>query len=203
MSATPTPSPRRGLCALPVRHHHRHVPDHAWHPHMRCNAKLPSFVKPFPILSARPATTARTIPRPITSFPHRGDVGCFQRPGALEKPQGRSAVFRGVQLRRLPRERHCRGVQVSVGHGESKAVATAGSRHAQVAAVLPRHAGGAGGLKRNYELITAMDAWVGEHLRALEESGEADNTSFFSGATTGSACRGPSVGCTIPGRAFR
>ncbi|MEM7386077.1 MAG: sulfatase/phosphatase domain-containing protein, partial [Verrucomicrobiota bacterium] len=30
--------------------------------------------------------------------------------------------------------------------------------------------------KRNYELITALDEWVGEHLRALEEAGLADTT---------------------------
>lgn len=33
--------------------------------------------------------------------------------------------------------------------------------------------------KRNYELITAMDAWVGEHLNALEEAGLADDTIVF------------------------
>ena len=33
--------------------------------------------------------------------------------------------------------------------------------------------------KRNYELITAMDLWVGEHLRALKASGEAENTIVF------------------------
>ncbi|MEM7476031.1 MAG: sulfatase-like hydrolase/transferase [Planctomycetota bacterium] len=30
--------------------------------------------------------------------------------------------------------------------------------------------------KRNYELITAMDHWSGEHLKALEDAGLADNT---------------------------
>ncbi len=36
--------------------------------------------------------------------------------------------------------------------------------------------------KRNYELITAMDAWAGEHLSALEQAGLSDNTIviFFS-----------------------
>ena len=29
---------------------------------------------------------------------------------------------------------------------------------------------------RYYDVITAMDRWVGEHLQALEEAGEADNT---------------------------
>lgn len=30
--------------------------------------------------------------------------------------------------------------------------------------------------KRNYELITAMDAWVGDHIDALKEAGEYENT---------------------------
>ena len=30
--------------------------------------------------------------------------------------------------------------------------------------------------ERNYELITAMDHWAGEHLRALDEAGLADDT---------------------------
>lgn len=30
--------------------------------------------------------------------------------------------------------------------------------------------------KRNYELITAMDAWVGNHITALKEAGEYENT---------------------------
>ncbi|GAB5406239.1 MAG: sulfatase-like hydrolase/transferase [Aureliella sp.] len=36
--------------------------------------------------------------------------------------------------------------------------------------------------KRNYELITAMDAWAGEHLDALDKAGLSDNTIvvFFS-----------------------
>ena len=33
--------------------------------------------------------------------------------------------------------------------------------------------------KRNYELITALDVWVGEHLRELEAAGQADNTIVF------------------------
>ncbi|MEM7697024.1 MAG: sulfatase-like hydrolase/transferase [Verrucomicrobiota bacterium] len=33
--------------------------------------------------------------------------------------------------------------------------------------------------KRNYELITALDYWVGDHLAALEEAGVADNTIVF------------------------
>ncbi|MEN8871028.1 MAG: sulfatase-like hydrolase/transferase, partial [Akkermansiaceae bacterium] len=30
--------------------------------------------------------------------------------------------------------------------------------------------------KRNYELITAMDVWVGDHIEALKEAGEYENT---------------------------
>jgi uncharacterized sulfatase len=30
--------------------------------------------------------------------------------------------------------------------------------------------------KRNYELITAMDAWVGDHIAALKQAGEYENT---------------------------
>ncbi|MEM1295954.1 MAG: sulfatase-like hydrolase/transferase [Verrucomicrobiota bacterium] len=33
--------------------------------------------------------------------------------------------------------------------------------------------------KRNYELITAMDAWAGDHLKALEDAGLLDNTIVF------------------------
>ena len=33
--------------------------------------------------------------------------------------------------------------------------------------------------KRNYELITAMDAWIGEHLAALKAAGEYENTIIF------------------------
>ncbi|MEM8733585.1 MAG: sulfatase-like hydrolase/transferase [Planctomycetota bacterium] len=33
--------------------------------------------------------------------------------------------------------------------------------------------------KRNYELITAMDQWAGDHLRELEEAGLAENTIVF------------------------
>ncbi|MEO0448637.1 MAG: sulfatase/phosphatase domain-containing protein, partial [Verrucomicrobiota bacterium] len=33
--------------------------------------------------------------------------------------------------------------------------------------------------KRNYEVITAADAWAGDHLRALEEAGLAENTIVF------------------------
>ena len=151
---------------MPVRHHHRHVSDHAWHPPHAVQRQAAVVREAVPHSPPRGRLLLHEqFQDRLPVFCTEGDVGCLQRPGALEKPPCRSAVFRGVQLRRLPRERHCRGVQVPVGHGELKAVATAGSRHAQVAAVLPRHAGGAGGLEAQLR-ANHCDGCVGRRASA-------------------------------------
>ena len=57
--------------------------------------------------------------------------------------------------------------------------------------------------KRNYELITAMDAWAGRLIAQLKEDGLYDNTIIFFWSDHGVGLPEPSVGCTIPARACR
>ena len=148
--------------------------------HMRCNAKLPSFVKPFPILLREAGYYCTNNSKTDYQFSAPRETWDISSRWAHWKNRKAGqpffAVFNFV------------GCHESGIAGESKYQSVTenlkpSQRQNPNTLKLPPYYPDTPVVredwKRNYELITAMDAWVGEHLRALESSGEAENTIVF------------------------
>ena len=148
--------------------------------HMRCNAKLPSFVKPFPMLLRSAGYYCTNNSK--TDYQFSAPKGTWDVSSGRAHWKNRKA---GQPFFAVFNFGGCHESGIA---GESKyrsvtEVLNPSQRQDPGALKLPPYYPDTPIVredwKRNYELITAMDAWVGEHLRALEASGEADNTIVF------------------------
>ncbi|MEM9368934.1 MAG: sulfatase-like hydrolase/transferase [Planctomycetota bacterium] len=145
--------------------------------HMRCNAELPDHVRPFPVWMREAGYYCTNNSKQDYQFKtpkeawdeSSGKAHWNKRP---DKSQPFFAVFNYT------------GCHESGIASESKynKVVGDGKRHDRgiVAASLPPYYPDTPATRddwgRYYDVITAMDTWVGGHLRALEEAGEAENT---------------------------
>ena len=148
--------------------------------HMRCNANLPEFLKPFPIYLREAGYYCTnnsktdyqfTAPKQIwdasssrAHWKNRNSnqpfFAVFNFTGCHESGIASSSKYRSVTKNLKPLQRQD-PVQLKLPpyYPDTPVVRE--------------------DWKRNYELITAMDVWVGDHLRALKASGEAGNTIVF------------------------
>ena len=148
--------------------------------HMRCNANLPEFLKPFPMYLREAGYYCTnnsktdyqfTAPKQIwdassskAHWKNRNSnqpfFAVFNFTGCHESGIASGAKYRSVTKNLKPLQ-----------------------RQDPVQLMLPPYYPDTPVVredwKRNYELITAMDVWVGDHLRALKASGEAENTIVF------------------------
>ena len=148
--------------------------------HMRCNAKLPSFVKPFPILMREVGYYCTNNSK--TDYQFSAPKGTWDVSSGKAHWKNRKAGqpffavfnFGGCHESGIAGESKYRLVTQDLKPEQRQNPMTL-----QLPPYYPDTPVVREDWKRNYELITAMDAWVGEHLRELEASGEADNTIVF------------------------
>ena len=148
--------------------------------HMRCNASLPDSIVPFPMLLRKAGyyctNNSKTDyqfkkPSPKTIWDESGSKAHWKN----RKPnQPFFAVFNFTGC-------HESGIADESKYRKVTANLTANQRQDPTKlATLPPYYPDTPIVredwKRNYELITAMDAWAGEHLNALEDAGLSDNT---------------------------
>ena len=148
--------------------------------HMRCNAKLPSFVKPFPILLREAGYYCTNNSK--TDYQFSAPRETWDASNGRAHWKNRKACqpffavfnFGGCHESGIAGESKYRSVTANLKPSQRQDPGTL-----KLPPYYPDTPVVREDWKRNYELITAMDAWVGEHLRALEASGESDNTIVF------------------------
>lgn len=151
--------------------------------HMRSNAKLPQWMRPFPQLMREAGYYCTNNSKTDYQFSN-------PTPGEIWDESSSSAHWKN-----RPQEKPFFAVFNFQGCHESGIAGTAKYRTVtrdlspeqrqdpQALTTLPPYYPDTPvtreDWKRNYELITAMDAWVGEHLRALRDAGLYENTIIF------------------------
>ncbi len=148
--------------------------------HMRCNAKLPKFLKPFPIYLREAGYYCTNNSKTDYQFsvPNQtwdaSSSNAHWKNRSSDQPFFAVFNFTGCHESGIAGERKYRSVTKNLKPLQ---------RQDPVKLKLPPYYPDTPVVredwKRNYELITAMDVWVGDHLRALRASGEADNTIVF------------------------
>ena len=148
--------------------------------HMRCNAKLPEFLKPFPMYLRQAGYYCTNNAKTDYQFTATKQIWDASSGKAHWKNRNSNQPFFAVF--------NFTGCHESGIAGDSKYRSVTKNlkrlqRQDPVQLKLPPYYPDTPVVredwKRNYELITAMDLWVGEHLRALKASGEAENTIVF------------------------
>lgn len=148
--------------------------------HMRCNATLPKWLKPFPQLMQDAGYFCTNSSKTDYQFSKPGSRDIWNENGGQahwrNRPEGKPffAVFNFTGC-------HESGI---AGEAKYKSVTSVldDSQRQDAAALstLPPYYPDTSvtreDWKRNYELITAMDVWAGEHLDALKEAGQLENT---------------------------
>tara|TARA_R110002096_G_scaffold4493_4_gene20775 strand:- start:4949 stop:6817 length:1869 start_codon:yes stop_codon:yes gene_type:complete len=151
--------------------------------HMRCNATLPDFVKPFPIYlreagyyCTNNSKTDYQFGKPGTNeiwdsngskahWKNRNEdqpfFAVFNFTGCHESGIASKSKYQSVTKDLLPDQRQ-----------DPAALTTLPPYYPDTPTVREDW-------KRNYELITAMDAWAGDHLKTLKEAGLLENTIVF------------------------
>ena len=148
--------------------------------HMRCNAKLPKFLKPFPIYLREAGYYCTNNSKTDYQFSvpkqtwDASSSNAHWKNRSSDQPFFAVFNFTGCHESGIAGERKYRSVTKNLKPLQ---------RQDPVKLKLPPYYPDTPVVredwKRNYELITAMDVWVGDHLRALRASGEADNTIVF------------------------
>ena len=148
--------------------------------HMRCNAKLPKFLKPLPMFLREEGYYCTNNSKTDYQFSSTNQIwdtssnkahwknrssdqpffSVFNFTGCHESGIASNSKYRSVtkELKQIKRQNPLK-LKLPPYYPDTPIVRE--------------------DWKRNYELITAMDEWVGEHLRELKASGEADNTIVF------------------------
>lgn len=145
--------------------------------HMRCNAELPEHVLPFTFwmkdagyYCTNNSKQDYQFKTPKATWDESSGKAHWKK--RKDKSQPFFAVFNYTGC-------HESGI---ADEGKYNKVVGKGKRHDRdvVAASLPPYYPDTPATRddwgRNYDVITAMDTWVGEHLQTLEEQGEAENT---------------------------
>ncbi|MEM7559773.1 MAG: sulfatase-like hydrolase/transferase, partial [Planctomycetota bacterium] len=148
--------------------------------HMRCDAKLPEWLKPFPIYLREAGYYCTNNSKTDYQFKSPSAKTIWDESGSKahwkkrNKDQPFFAVFNFTGC-------HESGIASESKHKSvTKVLKPEQRQDASKLTTLPPYYPDSKvtreDWKRNYELITAMDHWGGEHLRALEEAGLADDT---------------------------
>ncbi|RMF40394.1 MAG: DUF229 domain-containing protein [Planctomycetota bacterium] len=151
--------------------------------HMRCNARLPAWLKPFPILLREAGYYCTNNSKTDYQFQHPSASDIWDESSSRahwkNRPDGVPffAVFNftGCHESGIASEAKYRAVTAGLTPDQRQDPA----RLTTLPPYYPDTPIVREDWKRNYELITAMDAWVGQHLQALEEAGLADDTIVF------------------------
>ena len=148
--------------------------------HMRCNAKLPKFLKPLPIFLREKGYYCTNNSKTDYQFSSTNQIWdassskAHWKDRSSDQPFFSVFNFTGCHESGIASNTKYRSVTKNLKQTE---------RQDPLELKLPPYYPDTPIVredwKRNYELITAMDEWVGEHLRALKASGEADNTIVF------------------------
>ncbi|MDP6892979.1 MAG: sulfatase-like hydrolase/transferase [Verrucomicrobiota bacterium] len=148
--------------------------------HMRCNAKLPEFVKPFPIYLREAGYYCTNNSKTDYQFSvpkqtwDASSSNAHWKNRSSDQPFFAVFNFTGCHESGIAGERKYRSVTKNL-----KPLQRQDPVKLELPPYYPDTPIVREDWKRNYELITAMDKWVGAHLRALRASGEADNTIVF------------------------
>jgi len=148
--------------------------------HMRCDAKLPDWLRPFPLYlreagyyctnnSKTDYQFSSPSPREIWNE-SSGKAHWKNRPG--DSPFFAVFNFTGCHESGIASESKYEKVTEGLTEDQRQDPEAFGN----LPPYYPDTAVVREDWKRNYELITAMDQWVGDHLAALEEAGLAGNT---------------------------
>jgi len=150
--------------------------------HMRCNAQLPPKVKPFPIYlreqgyyCTNNSKTDYQFKVPKDTWDMSGRKGHWRNRKAPKQPFFSVFNFAGCHESGIANTSKYQSVTEKLSPSERQnpdKLTTLPPYYPDTPAVRKDW-------KRNYELITAMDAWVGEILAQLDEDGLTENTIVF------------------------
>lgn len=148
--------------------------------HMRCDAKLPDWLKPFPIYLREAGYYCTNNSKTDYQFRSPSAKTIWNESGSKAHWKKREAAqpffavfnFTGCHESGIASESKYKSV--------TKVLKPEQRQDASELTTLPPYYPDTKVTRedweRNYELITAMDHWAGEHLRALDEAGLADDT---------------------------
>lgn len=152
--------------------------------HMRCNAQLPGWLKPFPMLLRESGYFCTNKSKTDYQFSQPSPKEIWNESGSRahwknreDKTQPFFAVFNftGCHESGIASESKYKQVTSSLKPNERQ--------KAEELTTLPPYYPDTPIVredwKRNYELITAMDQWAGELIEELKRAGEYDNTIIF------------------------
>lgn len=152
--------------------------------HMRCNATLPEWIQPFPILLQESGYYCTNNSKTDYQFSKPNSKEIWNESGSrahwrnrTEKDQPFFAVFNftGCHESGIASESKYKQVTRSLKEDERQdadSLTTLPPYYPDTAIVREDW-------KRNYELITAMDHWAGDLIQELKDSGEYENTIIF------------------------
>ncbi len=150
--------------------------------HMRCNAKLPDFVKPFPVYLRKAGYYCSNNSKEDYQFVTPQDTWDDSSKKAhwksrKDKSQPFFAVFNftGCHESGIARDDKYRLVTKDLPNEHRRQDAD----KLPLPPYYPDTPLVREDWKRNYELITAMDAWAGDLIQELKDAGEYDNTIIF------------------------
>lgn len=148
--------------------------------HMRCNAKLPEFVKPFPIYLREAGYFCTNNSKTDYQFSKPSPKEIWDESSGTAHWKNRDggqpffAVFNFTGCHESGIESKAKYESVTKGLSPDQ------RQDPDKLTTLPPYYPDTPTVredwKRNYELITAMDIWAGQHLKALDEAGLRDNT---------------------------
>ncbi|MEO0413536.1 MAG: sulfatase-like hydrolase/transferase, partial [Verrucomicrobiota bacterium] len=152
--------------------------------HMRCNAKLPDWLKPFPMYLREAGYFCTNHSKTDYQFssPSKNEIwdACGGKSADWSKrAEGQPffAVynFTGCHESGIAGESKYKSVTAPLSDDQRQDP----DKLTTLPPYYPDTPVTREDWKRNYELITALDIWVGEHLQRLEEAGELENTIVF------------------------
>ncbi len=149
--------------------------------HMRCNAKLPEHIKPFPVYlresgyyCTNNSKTDYQFKHPKETWDESGKKAHWKK--RKDKSQPFFAVFNfvGCHESGIANESKYQSVTTTLPD-ELRQDPT----KLEIPPYYPDTPIVREDWKRNYELITAMDAWAGDLIQELKDAGEYENTIIF------------------------
>ncbi|MCS1409844.1 MAG: hypothetical protein M2R45_03030 [Verrucomicrobia subdivision 3 bacterium] len=150
--------------------------------HMRCRAKLPSFIKPFTVYlreagyyCSNNSKTDYQFEPPANTWDESSDRAHWRRRSDRLQPFFSVFNFGGCHESGIANE----GKYLSVTQGLKASQRQDPQALSTFPPYYPESPIAREDWKRNYELITAMDVWVGDIIRQLKEDGLYEDTIIF------------------------
>ncbi|MCG8650632.1 MAG: sulfatase-like hydrolase/transferase [Pirellulales bacterium] len=152
--------------------------------HMRCNAKLPDWLRPFPMLLREAGyyctNNSKTdyqfrSPSSQAIWDQSNGKAHWKNRAAREQPFFAVFNFTGCHESGIASENKYRSVTAKLSESQRQDP----SALTTFPPYYPDTPIAREDWKRNYELITAMDAWAGGLLKQLKDAGEYENTIIF------------------------